>query len=253
MKNNEKNIIELINITKKFNGVITLNDINLSVPKGSIFALLGPNGSGKSTTINILSGLLLPDTGKCKVFGRLINENKTLYKKNTGILPEHLALFDLLTVWEHLILTGRVHGLAQEEVEIRSEKILKYFDLWEDRAKYAKDLSYGMSKKIALAMAIIPNPKLLILDEPFEGLDPVYIKRLKDLLLKFSKKGVTIFIASHILDLIEKIVDNFAFIVNGKIVFQESKKYLQEENTSLEDIFFKHYKNECDDNFDWIV
>jgi ABC-2 type transport system ATP-binding protein len=238
--NSNKYVIQIKSISKKFGDFYALKDINLNITQGSIFALLGPNGSGKTTLVKIMSGLLIQNSGECRILNSITRDSMD-FKNKIGVLPNEIALFDMLTIWEHTTLVGRVHGLSYDEIEKRSRILLNFFDLWDDRYKYTKDLSYGMSKKLSFILAILINPKLLILDEPFEGLDPFYIKKVKNLLLDFSKKGITIFITSHILDLIDKFITDFAIIKKGEIVCVNTIENLIKSSQSLEDVFFQYY------------
>src|SRR5204862_3889016 len=170
------------------------------------------------TTVKMLTGLLRPTSGEARISGMSILEHEVEVKKRIGVLPEDLALFDHLTIREHLLMCGPVYGLDRGETNKRAEQLLKYLDLWQSRNTYVQQASSGMKKKCSLAMALLHNPRVLFLDEPFEGIDPVSSRNITDLLILLSGKGVTIFITSHILEIVERLVHSFAIIVSGEIV-----------------------------------
>ncbi|MEW6736907.1 MAG: ABC transporter ATP-binding protein [Acidobacteriota bacterium] len=226
--------------------------MNLQVPKGSIFGFLGPNGSGKSTTVKMLTGLLTPTSGEVFISGLSILDSSLAIKQIIGVLPESQALFESLTIWEHLLISGQVYGLNWQETEKRSEQLLKHLDLWEGRNIFVDEASYGMKKKCSLAMALIHNPKILFLDEPFEGIDPSSSRNIKELLLLLASKGVTIFLTSHILEVVERLVECFAIIVNGQIVCCQGMAELGQSGNTLEDIYFKYVKRYPVGDLEWL-
>jgi ABC-2 type transport system ATP-binding protein len=193
-------MIEILSLTKRFGSFTAVDEVTLSIDTGTIFGFLGPNGSGKSTTVKMLTGLLQPTSGDALIDGLSIQHNSLEIKSRIGVLPEDLALFNSLTIWEHLKLSGPVYGLSQNETESRAEQLLNYLELWTERHTFVEQASFGMRKKCALVMALLHNPKVLFLDEPFEGIDPVSSRSMKDLLLLMSQRGVTIFLTSHILE-----------------------------------------------------
>jgi ABC-2 type transport system ATP-binding protein len=244
--------IETQNLTKKFGRLIAVHNLNLQVPKGTIFGFLGPNGSGKSTTVKMLTGLLQPTTGEAFISGASILSTPLEVKKKIGVLPEDLALFDSLTIWEHLLLCGPVYGLSQAETKHRGEQLLNYLDLWSSRDTYVDEASTGMRKKCALAMALLHNPQVLFLDEPFEGIDPVASRHIKDLLLLMASRGVTVFLTSHILEVVERLVESFSIIVAGEIVCSQTMKDTLSSGETLEDLFFKHVVRHKAEDLEWI-
>lgn len=175
-------MLEIRGLTKNFGEFVAVNNLHLQVARGTIFGFLGPNGAGKSTTVKMLTGILKPSAGDALIDGLSIQTSPIKIKQQIGVLPEDLALFDSLTIWEHLKMTGAVYRLSNQETETRAEQLLNYLDLWADRHTFVEQSSYGMKKKCALAMALIHNPKVLFLDEPFEGIDPVTSRNIKDLL-----------------------------------------------------------------------
>lgn len=244
--------IETRGLTKSFGEHVAVRNLNLQVPSGTIFGFLGPNGSGKSTTVKILTGLLAPTAGEALIAGLSIKNSGLEIKQKTGVLPEDLALFDSLTFWEHLRMIGQVYGLSRQETEMRAEQLLKHLDLWQSRHTFVDQASYGMKKKGSLAMALLPNPRLLFLDEPFEGIDPVSSRNIKDLLLLLASKGVTVFLTSHILEVVERLVEQFAIIVAGEIVCSRTVAEVIASGQTLEDIFFQHVNRYAAEELEWL-
>src|SRR6267143_5981920 len=244
--------IETQNLTKKFGRLLAVHNLNLEIPRGTIFGFLGPNGSGKSTTVKMLTGLLQPTAGEAFIGGKSILNSPLEVKRNIGVLPEDLALFDSLTIWEHLLLSGPIYGLSQRETKSRGEQLLKYLDLWQSRQTYVDEASAGMRKKCGLAMALLHNPRVLFLDEPFEGIDPVAARNIKDLLLLMAGKGVTVFLTSHILEVVERLVQSFAIIVAGEIVCSQTMEETLRSGDTLEDLFFKHVVRGKVEELEWI-
>lgn len=244
--------IETKNLTKKFGRLVAVNDLNLQIPKGTIFGFLGPNGSGKSTTVKMLTGLLTPTAGDALINGSSILTSPLEVKQRIGVLPEDLALFDALTIWEHLMLSGPIYGLDKQETEKRAAELLSYLDLASSRNTYVEQASFGMRKKCSLAMALLHNPAVLFLDEPFEGIDPVSSRNIKDLLLLMAGKGVTIFLTSHILEVVERLVTDFAILVAGEIVCRQTVAETLRNGETLEDLFFKHVIRGDVKDLEWI-
>jgi ABC-2 type transport system ATP-binding protein len=244
--------IETHDLSRKFGELRAVDGINLQISRGTIFGFLGPNGAGKSTTVGMLTGLLRPTTGDALISGLSILAAPLEVKKRIGVLPENLALFTALTIWEHLMLVGPVYGLTRQETERRGEELLKYLDLWQGRHTYVDEASHGMRKKCSLAMALIHNPAVLFLDEPFEGIDPVSSRHIKDLLILMSSKGTTVFLTSHVLEIVERLVDSFAIIVAGEIVCQQTMTETNRRDQSLETLFLEHVGGYQPAELEWI-
>lgn len=239
-------------MTRRFGEFVAVRDLNLHIPKGVIFGFLGPNGSGKSTTVKMLTGILKPSAGDATIDGASILTSPVEIKQKIGVLPEDLALFDSLTIWEHLMLCGPVYGLSRGETEARGQQLLNYLDLWTDRHAFIDQSSFGMKKKCALAMALLHNPKVLFLDEPFEGIDPVTSRAIKDLLIHMSGKGTTVFLTSHILEVVERLVHSFAVIVEGEIVCSQTMEATSQSGGTLEDVYFEHVMRRPVEELEWI-
>ncbi|HEV7395604.1 MAG TPA: ABC transporter ATP-binding protein [Pyrinomonadaceae bacterium] len=244
--------IDAQNLSKSFGRLVAVQNLNLQIPRGVIFGFLGPNGSGKSTTVKMLTGLLKPTTGDAIISGTSITNAPLEVKKKIGVLPEDLALFDALTIWEHLLMCGPVYGLSEDETKKRGEQLLTYLDLWTSRHTYVDDASTGMRKKCSLAIALLHNPQVLFLDEPFEGIDPVASRNIKELLVRIARKGVTVFLTSHILEVVERLVDSFAIIVSGEIVCNQTMDETIRSGETLEDLFFRHVVSHKAEELEWI-
>jgi ABC-2 type transport system ATP-binding protein len=244
--------IETKNLTRTFGALVAVNDLNLRIRKGTIFGFLGPNGAGKSTTVKMLTGLLQPNTGEAFISGVSILSSPLEVKKKIGVLPEDLALFDSVTIWEHLLMCGPIYGLTRSETESRAMQLLRYLDLRESRNVYVDQASSGMRKKCSLAMALLHNPAVLFLDEPFEGIDPVSSRNIKDLLLILASSGATIFLTSHILEVVERLVESFAIIVDGEIVCSQTVEETLAAGQTIEDLFLKHVRRDEVEQLEWI-
>ena len=229
--------IEIKDLTKTFGKKEAVKSIDLTVPKGSFFGFLGPNGAGKTTTIRMVTGMLAPTRGDAVLAGNSIVKDTLAAKRLIGVVPDDLALFDRLSMWEHLTMVGSIYGLSQDDTHTRAEDLLKVMGLWDDRGTFTGDSSHGMRKKLAMAMALIHKPSILFLDEPFEGIDPLASKVLRQLLQRMSARGTTIFLTSHILEIIEKLVDHVAIIVEGQIALDSPLVDLVAQGRTLEEAF----------------
>jgi ABC-2 type transport system ATP-binding protein len=244
--------IEARGLTKTFGKVSAVRSLNLQVPRGSLFGFLGPNGSGKSTTVKLLTGLLAPTAGSAWVAGRPVTVENLELRRDIGILPEDDALFPSLTIWEHLELSGPLYGVSRHETQARAIELLRHLDLESARETFVDQASFGMRKKCALAMALLHNPTVLFLDEPFEGIDPGSSRNIKDLLVALSERGVTVFLTSHILEVVERLVQHFAIIVKGEIVCCHTVADLAAARTTLEEIYFEHAGKPATGNLAWL-
>lgn len=209
-------------LTKEFEGKRVVDNINLTVGRGVFYGFLGPNGAGKSTTIKMLTGLLVPTGGRIEILGIDFNTNPLQVKQQIGVVPEDLALFDRLTGSEYLNFVGRMYGLSRDVVAKRTSELLDVLALTGHDKKLIVDYSHGMKKKIALAAALIHSPKMLFLDEPFEGVDAIAAKTMKNLLLSMIAHGATIFLTSHVLDIVERLCTHIGIINKGSLVAQGS-------------------------------
>ncbi|MEM7249211.1 MAG: ABC transporter ATP-binding protein [Acidobacteriota bacterium] len=209
-------------LTRAFGEHLAVDRLDLEVEAGLFFGFLGPNGAGKSTTIKMLTGLLDPSSGSASILGHDVVRDHVEAKRCIGVVPEDLALFDRLTAPEYLTFVGRMYGLAPADIGSRSDELLEWMDLHEQGRKLIVDYSHGMKKKLALAAALIHRPRVLFLDEPFEGIDAVASRQVRDLLGSLQQGGVTIFLTSHILEIVERLCSHVAVIDGGRLVAQGS-------------------------------
>jgi ABC-2 type transport system ATP-binding protein len=210
------------NLTRRFGEIVAVDEINLQVEARQFFGFLGPNGAGKSTTIRMLTGLLAPTSGRITVLGLDLEEEPIAVKRQIGVVPEGLALYDRLTGREYLSFVGRMYSLDRATARERTAELLAFMQL-DDRPKMLiADYSQGMKKKLALAAAVIHAPRILFLDEPFEGVDAIAAGALKAMLNRMIERGATIFLTSHVLEIVERLCSHVAIIHCGKLVARGS-------------------------------
>ena len=231
-------------LTKLFGGRPAVDHVSFRVARGRFFGFLGPNGAGKSTTIKMLTGLLRPTEGEVFIEGHPLERELLAVKRLIGILPEELPLYERLTGEEYLHFAGRMYGLSREETRRRTDELLAFLSLEEERGKLIVDYSQGMRKKTALAAALIHSPRVLFLDEPLNGIDPVSGRVVTDLLRRLAQKGVTMFFTSHVLDVAERLCDEVAIIDRGRLVAQGTLAQIRAQrevgqDATLEDVFLK--------------
>jgi ABC-2 type transport system ATP-binding protein len=234
-------------LTKAYGSFRAVAGASFQVKEGSVCALLGPNGAGKSTVVKMLTGLLRPSGGTAEVCGYAIDS--TALKRITGVLPESLALFDALTIGEHLELTGAVYKLKTAEARSRASQLLRVLRLEHGRDTFIHQCSYGMKKKTALAMALLPNPRALFLDEPFEGLDPITAETIRIQLRAIAQRGVTVLLTSHILSLVDRVADKIVLINRGAVVLDANTTDLPK---ALEELYFEHVERASAEDLEWL-
>lgn len=247
--------IETKLLTRFFDDFCAVKQVNLQVARGTLYGFLGPNGAGKSTTIKMLTGILAPTSGDVSILGlNPWNSREAIeIKKQIGVVPENLALFDNLTAREYLTFVGRMYLLPRDTIRSRSEELLSVLRLEDVEKKLTLEYSHGMKKKLALAAALLPNPDLLFLDEPFEGVDAVTSRVIRDLLANFVARGSTVFVTSHVLEIVERICTHVGIIANGELVEQTSLDELRQGN-SLEQRFLETVGSNDDEkpNLHWL-
>jgi ABC-2 type transport system ATP-binding protein len=215
------------NLTRRFGDLVAVQDVNLRVAPGQFFGFLGPNGAGKSTTIKMLTGLLAPTSGRIEILGLDFAQKMVEVKRQIGVVPEGLALFGRLTGAEYLTFVGRMYGLDRETTASRTSELLEFMQLADQPRKLVTDYSHGMQKKLAMAAAVIHGPKILFLDEPFEGVDAIAAGTLKAMLQRMIARGATIFLTSHVLEIVERLCSHVAIIDRGQLVAQGSLEELR--------------------------
>jgi ABC-2 type transport system ATP-binding protein len=259
--------IDTTALTRRFGDFTAVDNVNLRVDAGQFFGFLGPNGAGKSTTIKMLTGLLAPTSGSIRILGEDLQANSADIKRQIGVVPEGMALFGRLTAEEYLRFVGRMYGLDRATTLNRTRDLLEFMQLAGEQKKLIADFSHGMQKKLALAAAVIHGPKVLFLDEPFEGVDAVAAGTLKAMLLRMIARGATIFLTSHVLEIVERLCTHIAIIHRGQLVaqgsldelragtwrigqagIQEGVVSLGEEKRSLEQIFLEIVGTDRDGN-----
>ena len=259
--------IDTTALTRRFGDFTAVDNVNLRVDAGQFFGFLGPNGAGKSTTIKMLTGLLAPTSGSIRILGEDLQANSADIKRQIGVVPEGMALFGRLTAEEYLRFVGRMYGLDRTTTLNRTRDLLEFMQLAGEQKKLIADFSHGMQKKLALAAAVIHGPKVLFLDEPFEGVDAVAAGTLKAMLLRMIARGATIFLTSHVLEIVERLCTHIAIIHRGQLVaqgsldelragtwrigqagIQEGVVSLGEEKRSLEQIFLEIVGTDRDGN-----
>jgi ABC-2 type transport system ATP-binding protein len=230
--------IETNRLTRIFGDVCAVDGLDLLVNAGTFYGFLGPNGAGKSTTIKMLTGLLAPTSGSMRILGEdLADADKAReVKRRVGVVPEELALFDNLTAREYLTFIGRMYQLPIATVRERCEELLVMMNLENEDRKLTLEYSHGMKKKLAMAAALIPNPDLLFLDEPFEGIDALSSRVLRDTLKHCVARGATVFLTSHVLEIVEKLCTDVGIIAKGKLVHQSTMDEIRQKS-SLEERF----------------
>jgi ABC-2 type transport system ATP-binding protein len=228
--------IAIRGLAKRFGDKVAVNGISLDVPAGSFYGLVGPNGAGKTTAMSMATGLLRPDHGHVWIHGTDVWEEPLVAKRRMGVLADGVRLFDRLTGEQLVTYSGLLRGLDRQTVAERTADLLRVMDLAQDAGKLVVDYSAGMTKKVALASAMIHAPKVLILDEPFEAVDPVSAANIRDILAQFVASGGTVVVSSHVMDLVQRMCDHVAVIAEGNLLAAGTVDEVR-QGQSLEDRF----------------
>ena len=223
-------------LVKRFGAKVAVAGLSLDVPRGSFFGLVGPNGAGKTTTLRMATGLLRPDAGQVWVEGIDVWADPTAAKARIGVLPEDLRLFERLTGAELLTYHGLLRRMDPQDIAARGEELIAVLGLSDAAATLVVDYSHGMRKKIALAAALLHNPRLLVLDEPFEAIDPVSARTIKGVLERYTAGGATVVFSSHVMELVENLCDRVAVVAGGQVVAAGTLEEVR-RGRSLEDAF----------------
>lgn len=231
--------IQVQNLRKVYGNKAAVDGLSLMVPSGCFFGFLGPNGAGKTTTIKMLMGLAPPTSGTIQLLGLPMPESALEIKQKIGLVPDESLLFDHLTGGEFIEFVGRIYGLERAVARERSTELLELFELDGHQRKLIAEYSKGMRKRVAMAGALIHRPELFLMDEPFEGVDAVGARLMKDILLEQVRHGATIFLTSHVLEVVERLCDRVAIINEGKLLLEGSMAELRGASETLEDAFVR--------------
>src|SRR6202166_4891184 len=231
--------IEIRDLRKVYGDKAAVDGLTLTVPQGCFYGFLGPNGAGKTTTIKMLMGLAPPTSGSIELLGLPMPDRALEIKQQIGLVPDESLLFDHLTGGEFIEFVGRIYGLDRTVARERSVELLDLFQLGGDRKKLISEYSKGMRKRGAMAAALIHRPQLFLMDEPFEGVDAVGARLMKDILIAQVRQGATIFLTSHVLEVVERLCDRVAVIHEGRIVREGAMQDLRSGSETLEDVFVR--------------
>lgn len=245
--------IEVHDLHKFYGTNEAVAGLSLQVPRGCFFGFLGPNGAGKTTTIRMLMGLVPPTSGTMRILGHQLPQDSLEIRRHLGLVPDDTLLFDHLTGAEYLEFVGRIYGLSRDLTANRSKELLALFELDAEPGKLIAEYSKGMRKRVAMAASLIHAPQIYLMDEPFEGVDAVGARLMKDILLEQVRHGATIFLTSHVLDVVERLCDRVAIINHGRLVMERSASELRESAETLEEIFVRTVGGRRPvDNLDWL-
>ncbi|MEF9437730.1 MAG: ABC transporter ATP-binding protein [Candidatus Mariimomonas ferrooxydans] len=233
----------MVEVVWRIRGLTAVNNLSLKVNESEKFALLGPNGAGKSTTIKMMVGLIKPDSGFIKIGGYDISQDPVNAKMSLAYIPEKSYIFDKLSAWEYLTFISGLYNLDSDIFRKNATEYLKIFELFEWRDEIIGNFSLGMKQRLILTSSFMRNPRVLILDEPHNGLDPKGVRILKDILFKLKNEGMTILLSTHIIALAEQICDKTAIINKGSVIAQgtndDLKHYMKSDDKTLEDVFLR--------------
>ena len=245
--------IEIRNLRKVYGDKAAVDGLTLSVPQGCFFGFLGPNGAGKTTTIKMLMGLAPPTSGSIVLLGLPMPERALEIKKQIGLVPDESLLFDHLTGGEFIQFAGRIYGLDRATARARATELLDLFELANLPRKLISEYSKGMRKRVAMAAALIHRPKLFLMDEPFEGVDAVGARLMKEILLEQVRHGATIFLTSHVLEVVERLCERVGIIHEGKLIAEGRMQDMRGTAETLEDAFVRALGVEREtETLDWL-
>jgi ABC-2 type transport system ATP-binding protein len=232
-------MIELKNLTKSFGEFAAVKDLSLTIPKGEFFGFLGPNGAGKTTTIKMMTGLYAPSSGSCWVDGFDVHRQPIEAKRGIGYVPDQPFLYEKLTGREFLYFVGGLYWMSAEEIASKIEEFVDVFEVGDFLDKRAEEFSQGMRQRMVLTAALIHEPRVLIIDEPLVGLDPRSSRLVKDALKQRTRNGLTIFMSTHLLEIVEELCDRIAIIKSGRLIHDERQNEEMQFNGQLESKFLE--------------
>lgn len=232
-------MIEFRNLVKKFGSFVAVDNLSLTVEPGQFFGFLGPNGAGKTTTIKMLTGLYLPTSGSCLINNIDIHKRPVPAKRCFGYVPDQPYLYDKLTGREFLSFVGGLFRIPPEQIAPRIEELKDVFEIGNFIDKRGEEYSQGMRQRIVLSAALLHNPQVLIIDEPIVGLDPRSARLVKDTLKQKTREGLTVFMSTHLLEIVEELCDRIAIIKDGRIIYEETQSESRRFNGQLESIFLE--------------
>ncbi|MGD0233262.1 MAG: ABC transporter ATP-binding protein [Syntrophorhabdales bacterium] len=238
-------MIALKNVSKSYGDVLALDEITLQVKGGEIYGLIGPNGAGKTTTIKLLVGLLKPSSGQAFVNGFDVQRDALAAKKELGYIPDEPFLYGRLTPFELMDFKGSLHNMVRKDLESRKAELLQLVGLFDHRHDLIESFSLGMRQRLAISVALLPDPSIIVVDEPLVGLDPAGMRRVKEIFVELARRGRTVFISTHMLHVVEEIADRVGVLNKGKLVAEgtlEDLRHAQDER--LETIFFRLFSEE---------
>ncbi|MDP9171990.1 MAG: ABC transporter ATP-binding protein [Acidobacteriota bacterium] len=245
--------IEIRDLRKVYGDKAAVDGLTLTVPQGCFFGFLGPNGAGKTTTVKMLMGLAPPTSGSIQLLGMPMPGRSLEIKQQIGLVPDESMLFDHLTGGEFIEFVGRIYGLDRALARSRAAELLDLFELGKMPKKLIAEYSKGMRKRVAMAAALIHRPKLYLMDEPFEGVDAVGARLMKDILLDQVRHGATIFLTSHVLEVVERLCERVGIIHEGKLIAEGSMAELRGTAETLEDAFVRALGMEsAAETLDWL-
>jgi len=233
-------MIRCVNLSKSYGNVRALDMVNIEVGKGQIYGLIGPNGAGKTTTIKLIVGLIQPTSGSVFINGLDMRQNPLEAKRFIGYIPDEPFLYERLTPWELMDFKGSLYDMTKGEIDNKKSELLDLIGMLEYKNDLIEGFSLGMKQRVAVAIALLPSPPVIVVDEPLVGLDPRGMKRVKEIFLKLAREGKTVFISTHMLNVVEEISDVVGVLDRGQLIAEGPLEILKgSKDEKLETIFFR--------------
>jgi ABC-2 type transport system ATP-binding protein len=233
-------MIRCVNLSKSYGNVRALDSMNIEVGKGQIYGLIGPNGAGKTTTIKLIVGLIQPTSGSVFINGLDMRQNPLEAKRFIGYIPDEPFLYERLTPWELMDFKGSLYNMTKVEIDSKKSELLDLIGMLEYKNDLIEGFSLGMKQRVAVAIALLPSPPVIVVDEPLVGLDPRGMKRVKEIFLKLAREGKTVFISTHMLNVVEEISDVVGVLDRGQLIAEGPLEILRgSKDEKLETIFFR--------------